>query len=419
MKIFQKPIFTGFMPNLLSKDVLIAASFFLPWNFSKLQKGEASEAVKHWLQNFFQIPHVTLFDSGRTSLYFALKALGVQKDDEVLMQAYTCAVVSNSVTSIGATPIYIDIKDDFTLDPQKFEQKITSKSKVIIIQHTFGIPADLPQILALAKKYNIKVIEDCAHTLGGTFQGQKLGTFGDIAMLSFGADKAVSCGRGGATITCDPKIAKFLDQAESELPHFQTKKVYQQLLTFIIFYFSKPFYNLKLGKIKLALAKKLRFLSPTIYPQEKRGETVPFYPSKLPNSLCQILLHQLTHLEQFNEQRKQLTKEYIKKIQNPHIVVPSVLQKDSHEIILLRFPILVSHPEALHAAALKKGIMLGDWYNRAVAPKDVILEKMQYNPGTCPRAEFLASRSVNLPTHIGISNTDREKIITLLNKYQS
>lgn len=416
MKFFKKPIFTGFMPNLFGKEVAIAANFFLPWNFSKIQKGKSTKAVKLWLQNFFEVPYVTLFDSGRSSLYFALKALGVQKDDEVLLQAYTCAVVSNSVTFTGATPIYIDIKDDFTLDPQDFERKITKKSKVIIIQHTFGIPADIPQILAIAKKHNLKVIEDCAHTLGGTFQGQKLGTFGDIAMLSFGADKAVSCGRGGATITRDAKIAKFLDDAESELPYSQTKKVYQQLFTFIIFYFSKPFYNVKIGKIKLGLAKRFGFLSPVIFPQEKRGESVPWYPSKLPNALATLLLHQFSHIEKLNTQRRKISTEYFENIKNKNIVIPKISQ-NNNEVTLLRFPILVSNPEKLQKEALKQGIMLGDWYQTPIAPKDIVLEKMHYIKGTCRNAESFSAQSINLPTHIGISQKDLKRILNLLNNY--
>ena len=116
----------------------------------------------------------------------------IGEGDEVLVQAFTCVAVPNSVLWAQATPVYADIDATLNIDPIDVEKKITNRTKAIIVQHTFGIPADMDALVALAKKHNILLIEDCAHSLGATYKGKKVGTFGDAAFFSFGRDKVVS-----------------------------------------------------------------------------------------------------------------------------------------------------------------------------------------------------------------------------------
>lgn len=413
MNFFKTPIFTGFMPNLLAKEVLLALSFMFPWNWSKLQSGKALSLLEKQFETFFGTNSVIAFDSGRSSLQIALESLEMSQNDEVLLQAYTCSVVSNAVIWSGARPVYVDINKNFNMDPSDLEKKITPRSKVLIIQHTFGIPADLEALVAIAQKHNLTIIEDCAHVIGGMYKNKMLGTWGDIAMLSFGTDKSISCGRGGALLTNNTNLAEKFRKRQKTLPHLSKKYILQQLYTFILFFLCKALYTIGIGKFVLAFSKKLHLSSRIIEQNEKKGKQSPKFPAQLANALAEIALHQMKHLNEFNEHRIALAENYKKNIQNSQIETPEKIQN----IPFLRFPILVKNPAKLHKIAQKEGILLGDWYTTVIAPSDVDESKMGYTKGSCPNAEKLAQRSINLPTHIHISQKNQEKIIKIVNSY--
>src|SRR3989338_5273357 len=137
MKIFRKPIFTGFEPNLKKADVLIAAFFiFFPWRWQRLRTDETARLAEDWLKKYFSAKHSFVFDSGRSALYFILKSLDLKSGDEVLVQAYTCVVVANAIIHAGGKPIYTDVGNDFNIDYIDLERKITPRAKILIIQHT-------------------------------------------------------------------------------------------------------------------------------------------------------------------------------------------------------------------------------------------------------------------------------------------
>ena len=167
----------------------IAASFlFLPWKWFQWKKGTHEKRAMELLEGYFgeNIQAIT-YDSGRSALYHALLALDVGEGDEVLVQAFTCMVVINAICWTGARPVYVDIeKDTLNMDPVKADHACSDKTKVIILQHTFGLPANIDALLDVAKKHNLKTIEDCAHSLGARYKGKLTGTYADIGMLSFG-----------------------------------------------------------------------------------------------------------------------------------------------------------------------------------------------------------------------------------------
>lgn len=414
MKIFKKPIFTGFAPNLRMSDVIQALGFLLlPWKWNKINKGGFQIKIETWLENYFNIEYARTFDSGRTALHYALKALGVGDDDEVLVQAYTCMVVSNAITWTGAKPVYVDIEDDFNMSAEDLKKKITNKSKVLIIQHTFGTPANLDKLLKFAKENNLKIIEDCAHSLGAKYNGKLTGTFGDIGMFSFGSDKVVSCVRGGALITNNENIAKKINEFYERLPESRRLKTIQHLFNYSTFAKGKFLYNLGIGKVILALAKKFNIINKIIYSPEKHGKQVLFYPSKLPNSLANILLSQLEELENNIEHRQEIAKIYNKEIGSEKLELPL----KSLDSIYLRYPILVKNKKELFKKAKKQGIILGDWYSCPIAPCDIDQNKTGYTKGDCVNAEKLAKLSVNLPTSIYIKKKDALRVCKLLNKF--
>ena len=414
MSIFNKTIFTGFSPNLTGYDTLKALKYLcLPWYWLFWQNGKYPAIAEKKLQEFFSIKFCNVFDSGRSALYFALKSLGAGNGAEVLVQAYTCVVVVNAINWTGAKPIYIDIGDDFNIDPNDLIKKITAKTKILIIQHTFGQPAKLDKILAIAKQYNLKVIEDCAHSLGTCYNNKLTGTFGDIGMLSFGSDKIISCVRGGALITNNELLNKKIKEYKNQLQQTLYSKIFQHLMHYPIFYVSKPLYSLKLGKLLLFFAKKIGIINKIIYKSEKVGERVNFYPSKLPNALAQILVNQIEEINVINKHRYKIATLYNQEIQaNKNIKLPL---KHSENSIYLRYPLLVDEPKKLLIYAKQQNIILGDWYNTSIAPTDIDLKKTRYKMGDCPNAELLSKQSINLPTDRQISLKDAKRIIDVIN----
>lgn len=415
MKFYKKPIFTGFAPNLRIKDVFTAVSFLcLPWRWKKLRVGESVGKVEDWLKDYFQSKHAFTFDSGRTALHYALKALGADYGSEVLVQSYTCIVVINAIKWTGAKPIYVDIDNNFNIDYGDLQRKITQKTKILIIQHTFGQPANLDKLMEIARKHNLLVIEDCAHSFGAKYNGQFTGTFGDIGMFSFGSDKNVSCVRGGALITNNDSLAKKINDFRSRLPLSRRVKVIQHLWHYPAFSKGKLLYNLGIGKFVLAIAKKINLINKIIYPPEKEGKQVLFYPSLLPNALAEILLNQLKHITQTTEHRRGIAKIYNDEIINLEIKKPEW----SDESVWLRYTLLVKEPQKLHKFAKKQGIILGNWYDCPVAPKDIDMSATDYKLGSCPNDEKLSQLSINLPTDPCITPKDARRITNLINVWR-
>ena len=163
MPIIPKTHFTGFSPNATVRDIVDGTTAVLfPWKWRTWQYGSSAEKIEEYLQIFFQTKHAKTFDSGRTALFFALQALGIKEGDEVLVQAYTCIVVTNAIRFTGATPVFVDVNDNYNINSKECKKKITPKTKAIIVQHTFGLPADIEALVDIAKEQDIKIIEDCA-----------------------------------------------------------------------------------------------------------------------------------------------------------------------------------------------------------------------------------------------------------------
>ena len=190
----KRPLIMSNLPNLESDDIFLVLK--LIFNFKKYKNGVFDEKLKDWFKTYFKVKNVSLFISGRLALYETLKALNFKENDEVIIQAFTCSVVPEAITACKLKPIFVDINKDFTLDIDNLKKKINSKTKAIVIQHTFGIPADIDEIKGIAKEKDIFLIEDCAHTIGGLYKNKLLGTFGDVAFFSLGRSKAFSATNG-------------------------------------------------------------------------------------------------------------------------------------------------------------------------------------------------------------------------------
>jgi len=144
--------------------------------------------------------------SGTAALKVALEAIGVGKNDEVITQAFTFVATVESIVEVGAKPIIANIDHSLNMDPKDLEAKISPKTKAIIVVHMLGIPTDMKSVMEIAKKYKLKVIEDTAWGCGGTYDGQFLGTIGDIGTYSFDFAKTITTGEGGMVVAKDPMI---------------------------------------------------------------------------------------------------------------------------------------------------------------------------------------------------------------------
>lgn len=404
----MKPfVFTGLSPNTRSVDAWLAFKMLF---FAKKDKKNAVVKLEHWFRKYFGVEHAYCVDSGRAALQLALSAGGIQAGDEVILQAFTCIVVSNAITALGATPVYVDCQNDYLINPDLVEAAITSKTKALIIQHTFGAAADVQNLNAIAKKHGLLVVEDCAHALGESYNGTLLGNFGDMAIFSFGSDKVISGVRGGVVLANihRPDLGLALKNLQSKLPKFPISKEIQHLLHPIFFYFGKKTYHLGIGKALLYVAKKLRLMNRIIDQTEKQGRVPKYFPAQLPGSLATLAFNQIKHLDAWNSIRKNIVTQYVQSLKNKKSV-----QRVGETSMWLRFPVQVSDPKAFRVAAVAKGVFLGDWYSTAIAPSDSNYEAAQYTKGSCPVAENIGKGIINLPTDPSLTKTDLNRIISL------
>ena len=144
--------------------------------------------------------------SGTAALQTAMAALGIGPGDEVILPAWTWHSCFNTVVLAGALPVFAEIDESFNIDPADIESKITPQTRLIVAVHLQGNPADLEKVLAIARRRNIKVLEDCAQSVGASYRGKPLGSYGDIAIYSLQLNKTITAGEGGAVATSDPLL---------------------------------------------------------------------------------------------------------------------------------------------------------------------------------------------------------------------
>jgi dTDP-4-amino-4,6-dideoxygalactose transaminase len=351
-------------PDTEFDDIVLALRvLFAPWIW---RRGSAVHHVEHLLGG-------VTFNSGRSALLAILKVFGIGPGDEVIVQAFTCVAVPNSVRWSGATPTFADIDGSYTMDPDDFAGKITKRTKAVIVQHTFGIPAKTDRIISIAKKHNLKVIEDFAHTM-------TLPLRGDAGFFSFGRDKVLSSVFGGLAVGPIEGLKKY----HKSLPYPSYHWIFQQLFHPVAFSVILPLYRLGIGKVLLVLFQRLKLLSIPVYPEERTGNQPPDFPARYPNALAQLLLLQLKKLDRYTKQREDAVRLYGG--QGP----------------LLRFPKRVEDPDKIISKVKKQGILLGNWYHNVVDPVPY-----GYKKGTCPRAEDAAKHIINLPTRISLREASR------------
>ncbi len=182
------------------------------------------------------VAHAVALSSGTAAIHLGLLLLGVGPGDEVLCPSFTFVATANPILYLGATPVFIDSEaDTWNLCPQRLREALEArtgqgrKPKALILVHLYGMPARLPEIVAVAAEYGLPVLEDAAEALGSRFNGQPLGSFGTVGVFSFNGNKILTTSGGGALVTNDAALAqkaRFLaTQAKDEAPHYQHSEV--------------------------------------------------------------------------------------------------------------------------------------------------------------------------------------------------
>jgi dTDP-4-amino-4,6-dideoxygalactose transaminase len=160
------------------------------------------------LREYLGIKYVVAVNSGTSALYAALLAAHIKQDDEVLLPSFTFVATANSVIACGAKPVFVDInRSDYTMNTSDLKRKITKKSKAIIPVHLYGHPADMDEIMDIASKYSIDIIEDACQSLGSTYKKKQTGTLALMGCFSMYASKVLTAGEGGAVITNSSDLA--------------------------------------------------------------------------------------------------------------------------------------------------------------------------------------------------------------------
>ena len=423
-----KPISISLSPNVEKDDIRLALNLIIkPWLW---KRGNAIKELENEFKKYLGVRYAFSFNSGRSAFYSILKSLELERGSEVLLQAFTCNAAVNPILWQGLKPVYVDCdKDSFNVDISDLKAKISPETRVLMVQHTFGMPVNMDEIMAIACPPKpageggcdapLILIEDCAHALGAEYKGQKVGSFGKASFFSFSRDKIISSVYGGMAVTNDDVFGKKLEEMQKEFGQPSYFWIFQQLLhPILLHYVILPIYNfLDLGKIFLVLSQWFHILSKAVHWKEKRGVMPNYFPKALPNALAIMALNQFKKIEKLNNHRQKISEIYYQGLKNTNFSLPQKFE--NRKSVFLRFT--VKHPKAheiIYNAWHKRNILLGDWYTTPIAPADTKLDQMRYKMGSCPTAEKLSKITLNLPTHINISQKDVERIVDFLKKFK-
>jgi perosamine synthetase len=174
----------------------------------RLSLGDQLPEFENALAHFVGSAHCVAVGSGTAALHLALLTAGMQSGDEVIVPSFAFIAVANAVRYVGAIPVFVDI-DERTLNlaPLAVEAAITSRTRAVIVVHTFGVPAAMHELLEIARRHGLKIIEDACESLGGEYGGRKLGSIRDAGVFGFYPNKQITTGEGGALVTNDAAMA--------------------------------------------------------------------------------------------------------------------------------------------------------------------------------------------------------------------
>ncbi len=406
--MFSSPIHHTFGPHATLPYALRSLGLLVqPW---KWNHGNEQEGLRKALQESLH-GDVVLFASGREALLALLRTLHLKSGEEVIIQGYTCVVVPNAIHAAGAVPVYADIDGDtLNLDCDDVERRITPRTRAVITQHTFGIPADLARLRSICDKHNVLLVEDCAHVLPHD-PSSPIARTGDFTLLSFGRDKAMSGVSGGAAIARKADAATNLSAMASAAAELPRSVIVRYLLYPLIYRKARTLYAIGLGRAYLALCKRLHVLVPILSSQEKCGNMPPLL-SKCPNACAALALHSWKSLAKTNAHRRTLTEFYM---QECHAHGWNIIPGITKDLALQKFPLFFPHAEEMRRMLKGYTIHLDDgWTGCVVCPRSVEPTDAGYSAGNDPDAEIACEQILSLPTHPTMTLRQAKRLITVL-----
>lgn len=310
--------------------------------------------------------------SGTTALHLALMALGVGEGDEVIVPAITFGASANAVVHSGAKPVFVDIDGRTgTIDVASIEAAISSRTSVIMPVHLYGHPCDMDPILELARRYNLKIVEDCAEALGAEYKGEKVGRFGDIGCYSFFANKVITTGEGGMVLSNDQAL---IDRMALLRDHGMSK-------------------------------------------ERRYWHEVAGFNYRMTNLQAALGLAQMEQIEKFLRQRQEVVSVYQKNLANlPGINLPFTASyaKNIHWLYSIRVD---QESLGIDRDELSQKLRNLNVETRPVFPPLHLQPAYEgQRPGTFPVAETYASQGLSLPTSNGLSLEDAERVCEAIHK---
>ena len=316
---------------------------------------------------YMGVKHCVALNSGTDALILAFRALGIGPGDEVIVPAgaYIASVIG--VTENRGIPVFVDMDDCMEIDADIIEAKITDRTKAILPVHLFGQCSRMDKIVELAKKYNLKLIEDCAQCHGSTYNGKFAGTFGDMGCFSFYPTKPLGAlGDAGAVITNDDELAE---------------------------------------KVRLLR----NYGSKVKYHNEVNGIN-----SRMDEVQAAVLKVGLKYLDEGNEERRRQARMYMDGIKNTKVVIPAVYKNVCHVYHL--FPVLTKDRDGFQNYLYENGIKTQVHY--PIPPYVAECYKdWGYALGDFPNAERYARQEVSLPIYAGLTDDEVQYVIDVINQY--
>lgn len=249
-------------------------------NESSFIQGKQVSLLEEEIARYFGVKFAVGVASGTDALVLALIALGIGHNDEVITTPFTFIATAEAISRVGAKPVFCDIEpDNYNIDPDKIEEKITSRTKALLPVHLYGMPCQMHKIMAIVKQYNLKLVEDCAQSFGSEYKNKKVGSFGDCGCLSFFPAKTLGCyGDGGMIITDKEEVAQ---KAKILRNHGSDKK----------YYYGMHGFNSRLDTLQAAILRvKLKYIDEWI---NKRIENAKYY-NELLEGLSSIVVQGLS-----------------------------------------------------------------------------------------------------------------------------
>lgn len=305
--------------------------------------------------------------SGLDALWIAFRILGIGAGDQVIVQGNTYIASVMGITINGAEPVFVEPDEYFNIDASKIEEKITDRTRAILVVHLYGQASNMKPIMELAQKYHLKVVEDCAQSHGACFDGKMTGTFGDIGCFSFYPSKNLGAfGDGGGIVTNDEGIAKA----------FRIFRNYGS---------EKRYYNKVVGA-----------------------------NSRLDELQAGLLRVRLKHLDELQAEKQEICEKYLNEIHNSNICLPRVREGATH--IWHQFVIRTARRRELMEYLQERGI--GSIIHYPIPPH--LSEAYRYlnlKKGSLPITESYAETVLSLPLYNGMTEEEQNLVISTINSF--